>query len=45
MKIQQKKDKYGCVYSVQTVDLVGLPVSTPKPEVEFNLSGIGRIEG
>jgi len=41
MKIQQKSDKYGCIYSVKTVDLVGLPVSTPKPEVEFYLSGIG----
>jgi len=34
-KIQQHKDKYGCIYSVQSVDLVGLPVSTPKPEVEI----------
>jgi len=45
MKIQQHGDKYGCIYSVQTVDLVGLPVSARKPEVEFYLSGIGRIEG
>jgi len=29
----------------QSVDLVGLPGSLPKPEVESYLSGIGRIEG
>jgi len=41
VKIQQKSDKYGCIYSVQLVEVVDLPVSTPKPEVEFYLSGIG----
>jgi len=33
MEIQQKMDEYGCIYSVQLVDLVGLPVSTPVPAV------------
>jgi len=44
MKIQQHGDKYGHTHTVESVDLVGLPVSTPKPEVEFYLSGIGRME-
>jgi len=45
MKIHNKSDIYLCRCSVQTDDLVGLPISTPKPEVEFYLSGIGRMEG
>jgi len=45
MKMHEKSDIYLDHCSVQSVDLVGLPVSTPKPEVEFYLSGIGRIKG
>jgi len=45
IKMHEKGDIYLCRCSVQTVDLVSLPVSKPKPEVEFFLSGIGRIEG